>query len=56
MTEHRKRVSRLVKVEEKKRDKLKFLGIDYDFPGYKAIAEDTRRHTPPKHTHFEDSE
>ena len=56
IAEHRKRVSRLMKAEEKKREKLKSFGIDYDFPGYKAIAEEMDHHTAPKHMHFEDSE
>lgn len=32
--EHQKQVSNILKKENKKRKKMKDLGIDYDFPGY----------------------
>jgi nucleolar protein 15 len=35
-----KTVNRLLSKEEKKRQQLKELGIDYDFPGYKACVEE----------------
>jgi nucleolar protein 15 len=35
-----KTVHRLLSKEEKKREQLKELGIDYDFPGYKACMEE----------------
>ena len=54
MSEHRKRVARLIKEEQKKRDKLKSLEIDYEFPGYKAVGE--AQHKTPSHVHFQDSE
>ncbi|CAB3997116.1 MKI67 FHA domain-interacting nucleolar phospho -like, partial [Paramuricea clavata] len=37
--QHTKQVSKLVAKEEKKRAKLKELGVDYDFPGYTAEAD-----------------
>ena len=35
---HQKVMNVLLKKEERKRHKLKELGIDYDFPGYVSIA------------------
>ncbi|EAS03627.1 RNA recognition motif protein (macronuclear) [Tetrahymena thermophila SB210] len=37
--EVKKGVEKLLKNEEKKRDNLKKLGIDYEFPGFKAIVD-----------------
>lgn len=56
MSQHRKRVSRLVSSEERKREKLEALGIDYDFPGYRAALEGTAQHKLPRHVHFQDTD
>lgn len=56
MSQHRKRVSRLVSSEERKREKLKTLGIDYDFPGYSAVLQGTAQSSIPTHLHFQDTD
>ena len=56
MSQHRKRVSRLVHSEERKREKLETLGIDYEFPGYRAALLGTSQHKPASHIHFQDSD
>ena len=56
VSQHRRRVSNLLESEEKKREKLKDLGVDYDFPGYKAALRDTSQHRLPEHVHFQDAE
>jgi hypothetical protein len=38
----------LVKAEEKRRAKIAAAGIDYDFPGYKAILSTAKPEVPPK--------
>jgi len=38
--------SRLVQREIKKRERLKALGIDFDFPGYKACQDDLEENAP----------
>lgn len=48
---HAKRLEGLLTKEERKREKLKAAGIDYDFPGYKASAP-----AKPTRTVFEDEE
>ena len=40
--------SRLVQRERKKREKLKALGIDYDFPGYEANQDDFENDSVPE--------
>lgn len=50
--EHQKQVSNILKKENKKRKKMKDLGIDYDFPGYASEIQTKR----PKHTRFSNSE
>ena len=52
MSQHRKRLSRLLALEKKKRDKLKSVGIDYDFPGYSAAVQVTKEHKKPVHIVF----
>ncbi|VEU41352.1 unnamed protein product [Pseudo-nitzschia multistriata] len=42
--------SRLVGREKKKRDRLKALGIDYDFPGYKSNRADFQEEYEPEET------
>jgi len=42
--------TRLVSREKKKRDRLKELGIDYDFPGYKSNRDDFNEYAPEKKT------
>jgi nucleolar protein 15 len=42
--EYQKNVKRLLKKERKKRQRLKHLGIDYDFPGFCAVAPKRRIH------------
>lgn len=52
MSQHRKRLSRLLALEKKKREKLKAVGIDYEFPGYSAAVQATKEHEKPKHIVF----
>jgi hypothetical protein len=56
VSQHRKRVSRLVSSEERKREKLKTVGIDYDFPGYSAALQGTAQHSLASHVHFQDTD
>lgn len=50
--EYEKQVSNILKKEQKKRKKMKDLGIDYEFPGY--ASEVKAKH--PKHTRFDKDE
>ncbi|XP_020601565.1 MKI67 FHA domain-interacting nucleolar phosphoprotein-like [Orbicella faveolata] len=50
--EHQKQVSNILKKEQKKRKKMKDLGIEYDFPGYVSEIKIKR----PKHTRFSNNE
>lgn len=56
VTQHRKRISRLLNTEERKREKLVSLGIDYEFPGYRAALQGTAPHQLPRHVHFRDTD
>ncbi|KAL9966246.1 hypothetical protein ACROYT_G024294 [Oculina patagonica] len=50
--EHQKQVKNILRKEQKKRKKMKDLGIDYEFPGY--ASEIKTKH--PKHTRFSNEE
>ncbi|CAH3191134.1 unnamed protein product [Porites evermanni] len=50
--EHGKQVKNILKKENKKRKKIKQLGIDYEFPGYASEMKAKR----PKHTRFDREE
>lgn len=54
MSQHRRRLSKLLALEKKKREKLKAIGIDYEFPGYAAAVEATKEHEKPIHIEFKD--
>jgi len=50
--EYEKQVRNILKKEQKKRKKIKRLGVDYEFPGYASEAKTKRS----KHTRFNDEE
>ena len=50
------RVRRLLGREEKKREQLQELGLDYPFPGYQQASLSGASSTTPTHTVFSSSE
>ncbi len=54
--EHRRRIKHLLVKERKTKKKLQSLGIDYDFPGYTKLVQDSGQHKPPTHTVFVNSD
>ena len=54
--EHQRRIGHLLSSEKRKRRKLESLGIEYDFPGYTKLAENSGQHKPPTHTVFVNSD
>lgn len=56
MPEARKRFSRLLSRENRKRRRLAELGVDYEFPGYHGISEAMATTKKPTHITFTDEE
>ena len=54
--EHKRRLSRLLAGERRKRRKLEALGIEFDFPGYSQLVSTSGLHKPATHTVFVGSE
>ena len=54
--ETRKRFSRLLSRESRKRRRLAELGVDYEFPGYRGISEAMATTKKPTHITFTEEE